>query len=106
MKWERTDGICLNVARGSALVLLTLSSASQSCGRKHLEEEHSANSLQVGMMGYFLGVRGKSGDYIVGDEGWNPRSIELVKFFPYKVPGDPNVDEDIPEVVRLTPRRS
>ena len=30
-------------------------------------------------------------------------SIELVKFFPYKVPSDPTADEDIPEVVRLNP---
>ena len=36
-------------------------------------------------------------------ERWTPRSIELVKFFPYKVPGDPTADEDIPEVVRLNP---
>ena len=68
MKWERTDGLRLNVARASALVLLALSSASQSCGRKHVEEEHSANSLQVGMTGFFWGVRGKSSEYIVGDE--------------------------------------
>ena len=95
MKWERTDGLRLNVARASALVLLALSSASQSCGRKHLEEDR---------------------EYIVGDEKgvwmarslqrkllrerWNPGSIELVNFFPFKVPGDPNADEDIPEVMR------
>ena len=69
--------------------------------------------------GAFLDVRGKSGDNIVGDEKgvwkarslqrkplgerWNPRSIELVKFLHYKVPVDPNADEDIPEVVRLNP---
>ena len=34
-------------------------------------------------------------------ERWNPGSIELVMFFPCKVPGDPNADEDFPEVVRL-----
>ena len=66
-----------------------------------------------------MGVRGKSGEYIVGDEKgvwkarslqrkplgerWNLRSVELVKFFPYKIPGDSNADEDIPEVVRLNP---
>ena len=51
--------------------------------------------------GVFLGVRGKSGEYIVGDkkgvwearslqrrpvgERWNPESIEMVKFVPWKV---------------------
>ena len=32
-----------------------------------------------------------------------PEPIELAKFFPCKVPSDPNAVEDIQEVVRLNP---
>ena len=59
-------------------------------------------------------VRGKSGEYIVGDRSvvwkarslqrkplgqrWDPESIKLAKFFPFNFPGDPNADVDVPKL--------
>ena len=69
--------------------------------------------------GVFLGVRGKSGEFIVGNkvgvwkarsiqrkpvgDRWGPESMEMVKYVPWKTSeAEPTVGGGMPEVMKFT----